>query len=188
MLRKIYDWAMKKSAGRRAELWLALIVLLPADFLFVPMALARPRRAYRYALIATLASTVGAIIGYYFGLFAYDELAKPILALYGKLDAFEQLRASTTRDAILPVLISSGIAHFPPIEIATILSGAIGVDIWLFAITCVLSRGVRFFVLAWAFATYGESIRGFIERRLELLAGAAALLVIVVYFVANYAT
>src|ERR1700690_766078 len=173
MLRKFYDWILKRSSSRRAELWLALVAVVPADILFVPMALATPRRAYRYALIATLASTAGGIAGYYLGHFAYNEIAKPILALYGRLDVFEQLRASTSRDAILPMLITSFLAYFPPIEIVTILSGVVGIDIWLFVITCVLARGVRFFTLAWAFTKYGEPIRNFIERRLGLVAGAA---------------
>ena len=161
MLRKLYTWTLKKSASRRAELWLMLIALMPADILFVPMALAAPRRAYRYALIATLASTVGAVAGYYLGHFAYDEIAKPLLALYGNLDAFEQLRATASRDAILPMLITSGLAHLPPIEITTVLAGAAGMDIWIFTIACLVSRGVRFFALAWAFARYGELILRF---------------------------
>jgi membrane protein YqaA with SNARE-associated domain len=188
MLRKLYKWILKKSASRWAELWLALIVFVPADFLFVPMALARPRRAYRYALITTLASTVGAVVGYYLGYLAYNEVAKPILAMYGRLDAFEQLRGSTTRGAILPMLVTSGIAYLPPIEIVTILAGVAGINIWLFVTVWGLARGVRFFTLAWAFARYGEPIRTFIERRLGLLAAVAAALLILGYVVALYAT
>ncbi len=85
-LRRIYDWTLQKAAAPAAEVW-------PADVLFVPMALARPARAYRYALTATLASTFGGIAGYYLGHYAYEEIAKPILAFYGKLHIFEQLRS-----------------------------------------------------------------------------------------------
>ena len=194
MLRKLYDWTLRKSASPAAELWLALIAfvessvfLVPADVLFMPMALAAPRRAYRYALIATLASTAGGIAGYYLGHFAYVEIAKPILALYGKLDTFEQLRSSASKDAILLMLVTSGLAHLPPIKVVTILSGAAGLNIWLFVVSCLVARGARFFALAWAFARFGNTIRDFIEKRLGLLTGIAAGLVIALYLIVRYA-
>ncbi len=194
MLRKLYDWTLQKAAAPAAEMWLAIIAfvessffLIPADVLFVPMALAKPSRAYRYALTATLASTLGGIAGYYIGHYAYEEIAKPVLAFYGKLHVFEQLRSSQSKDAILLMLATSGLAHIPPIKVVTILSGAAGIDVWLFIASCVVARGARFFALAWALARYGEVIRGFIERRLGLVAGVAAALVLVIYVLVRYA-
>ena len=194
MLRRLYDWTLQKAASPAAEFWLAFIAfiessifLVPADVLFVPMALAIPKRAYRYALVATLASTAGGIAGYYLGHFAYGEIAKPILAFYGKLEAFEQLRSSASKDAVLLLLVTSGLAHLPPIKVVTILSGVVGVNIWLFIASCLVARGARFFVLAWAFERFGEPIRHFIERRLGWIAGAIAALVIVLYAIVRYA-
>ena len=63
------------------------------------MALSRPDRAYRYALIATIASVLGGIAGWFIGHYAYEAIAKPILEFYGKLDEFEALRASTGWDS-----------------------------------------------------------------------------------------
>jgi uncharacterized membrane protein required for colicin V production len=68
----------------------------------------------------------------------------------------------------------------------TILSGAAGISLWLFVVSCIAARGARFLALAWAFARYGETIRNFIERRLALIAGATACVVLVVYFVVRY--
>lgn len=194
MLRRLYDWTLQKAASPAAEFWLAVIAfiessifLVPADVLFVPMALAIPKRAYRYALVATLASTAGGIAGYYLGHFAYGEIAKPILAFYGKLEAFEQLRSSASKDAVLLLLVTSGLAHLPPIKVVTILSGVVDVNIWLFIASCLAARGARFFVLAWAFERFGEPIRHFIERRLGWIAGAIAALVIVLYAIVRYA-
>ena len=88
MLRRLYDWTLALAARETAEIWLAVIAfvessvfLIPADVLFVPMALARPKRAYRYALIATAASTLGGIAGYALGYLAFDALAAPVLEL-----------------------------------------------------------------------------------------------------------
>ncbi|MDR6631256.1 membrane protein YqaA with SNARE-associated domain [Phyllobacterium sp. 1468] len=193
MLRRLYDWTMSLAARKSAEVWLAVIAfiessvfLVPADVLFLPMALARPQRAYRYALVATVASVLGGIAGWLLGYYAYETLAKPILEMYGKLEAFEQLRGSTSADAILLLLVTSGLAHLPPIKVVTILSGAAGINIWLFIISAVLARGARFFFLAWLLRRYGEPIRGFIEKRLGLIAGAAALVLILLYAVFHY--
>lgn len=131
--------------------------------------------------------TLGGIAGYFLGYYAYEAIAKPVLAFYGKLDTFEQLRSSANKDAILLMLVTSGLAHLPPIKVVTILSGAAGIDLWLFIASCIVARGARFFALAWAFARYGEPIRDFIERQLGVLVGVAACLVLMVYFVARYA-
>ena len=99
MLRRLYDWTLSLAARKSAECWLAFIAfvessvfLVPADVLYLPMALARPDRAYRYALIATAASVLGGIAGWFLGHYAYEAVAKPVLEFYGKLDEFEALR------------------------------------------------------------------------------------------------
>ena len=188
MLRRLYDWTMALAARKTAEAWLAVIAfiessffLIPADVLFVPMAIARPSRAWRYALVATAASVLGGILGWYIGHYAYEALAKPVLEFYGKLDTFEALRTSSNRDAILLMLVTSGLAHLPPIKVVTILSGAAGVDLWLFIGSAILARGARFAALAWLLRRYGEPIRDFIEHRLGLIAGAAAAALILLY-------
>ncbi len=193
MLRRLYDWTMSLAARKSAEAWLAVIAfvessvfLVPADVLFLPMALARPERAYRYALVATIASVLGGIAGWMLGFYAYETLAKPILEMYGKLDAFEAMRGSTSADAILLLLVTSGLSHLPPIKVVTILSGAAGINIWLFIVSAIIARGARFFFLAWLLRRYGEPIRDFIEKRLGLIAGAVAVVLILLYAVFHY--
>lgn len=193
MLRKLYDWTLSLAGRKTAEGWLALIAfiessffLVPADVLFVPMGLSRPERAYRYALIATLASTLGGIAGYFIGAYAFDAVAKPVLQFYGKLEAFEQLRRCAGWQTTAVLLVTSSLAHLPPIKVVTILSGVIGVDIWLFIASCVIFRGARFFALGWALRRFGAPIKAFIEERLGLLAGIAAAVLIAVYFLAKW--
>ncbi|PYE88753.1 YqaA family protein [Phyllobacterium leguminum] len=193
MLRKLYDWTLSLAARKSAQWWLAFIAfiessifLVPADVLFLPMALAKPERAYRYALIATIASVLGGIAGWYLGYHAYETVAKPVLEMYGKLDTFERLRNSTSADAILLMLITSGLAHLPPIKVVTILSGAVGVNIWLFIVSAIVARGARFFFLAWLLRSYGEPIREFIEKRLGLIAGAVSVALILLFIAIKY--
>ena len=187
MLRRLYDWTMSLAARKSAEVWLAVIAfvessvfLVPADVLFLPMALARPERSYRYALIATVASVLGGIAGWALGYYAYDALARPVLEFYGKLEAFEQLRVyiHDEWEILLLLLVTSGLAHLPPIKIVTILAGVIHMNLGFFVISAIVARGARFMALAWAMRRYGESIRHFIEKRLGQIAAIAAVVLI----------
>jgi membrane protein YqaA with SNARE-associated domain len=193
MLRNLYDWTLSLAARKSAEAWLAVIAfvessvfLVPADVMFLPMALARPDRAYRYAAVATIASVLGGIAGYFLGMFAYQEFAMPVLEFYGKLDSFERLRQCTSDETLAMLLVTSGLSHLPPIKVVTILAGVAQVSFVFFVLSCILARGARFFALAWALRRYGEPIRNFIEKRLGLLAALAAALLIALYFGIKY--
>jgi membrane protein YqaA with SNARE-associated domain len=193
MLRKLYDWTLSLAARKTAELWLAVIAfiessvfLVPADVLFLPMALARPERAYRYAFVATLFSVLGGIAGYFLGYFAYDAVARPILEFYGKFDEFERLRQCTGEDTLIMLLVTSGLAHLPPIKVVTILAGVAQVSFVFFLLSCIIARGARFFALAWALQRWGMPIKDFIEKRLGLLAGLAAAILIGLYLVVKF--
>ncbi len=193
MLQKLYDWTLSLAARKTAEVWLAVIAfvessvfLVPADVLFLPMALSRPNRAYRYALVATVASTLGGIAGYMLGYYAYEAFAKPILLFYGKLAEFEHLKSCTSDQTLLLLLTTSGLAHLPPIKIVTILAGVAHISFVFFVLSCLIARGARFFALAWALRRYGEPIKSFIEKRLGLIAGLAAAILIGLYFAAKF--
>jgi len=159
------------------------VFVIPAEVLFVPMGIARPERVYRYAVIATVGSVLGAIFGWVLGHYAYEYIARPMLAFYGSLEAFERLRDSTSRDYVLLMLVTSGLAHLPPMKVVSIASGALAVNLPLFVGSSIVARGLRFAVMAWLLRRYGAPIREFIEKRLGLIAALAAG-VLVVLFVA----
>lgn len=195
MLRRLYDWTMALAARKTAEYWLAFIAfvessvfLIPADVLFVPMALARPDRAYRYAIVATVMSVLGGIAGWFIGYYAFDTIAKPALELYGKYDDFLRLRESADADLVLLLLVTSGLSHLPPIKVVTILSGWLHINIWLFIVSAIVARGARFLFLAWLLNRYGAPIRHFIEERLGTIAALACAAVIGLYVVVRYVT
>ena len=188
MLKKLYDWTLSLAARKSAELWLAIIAfvessvfLVPADVLFLPMALSKPAKAYRYALVATLASTFGGMAGYALGYFAYETVAKPVLVFYGALAEFEHFKSCASNQTLAVLLTTSGLAHLPPIKIVTILAGVAQINFGFFVLSCIIARGTRFFALAWALRTYGDSIKIFIENRLGLIAGLVAAILIVLY-------
>lgn len=194
-LRRLYDWTLSLAARKSAQVWLAVIAfvessvfLVPADVLVLPMTLARPERAYRYALIATIASVLGGVAGWFLGHTAFEAVARPVLEFYGKLDAFRALQGSGGSGFILLMLVTSGLAHLPPIKVVTILAGAIDFPLGWFVVSAVVARGLRFFLLAWALRRWGEPIRNFVEKRLGLLAGTIAAALILLYLAVKLVT
>ena len=192
-MKKLYDWVLALSARKSAEVWLAVIAiiessffLIPADVLFVPMALARPQRAYRLAFIATVGSVVGGILGYFLGMYLFEALAKPVLSAFGELQKFEDLKTCAGDQTLIVLLITSGLAHIPPIKIVTILAGVAQINFMFFVASCVVARGARFFALAWALRRWGEAIKHFIETRLTLIAGLIGAIVIGLYLVIKF--
>ena len=179
MLRRLYDWTLSLAARKSAEWWLAFIAfvessvfVIPAEILFVPMGLARPDRVYRYAVVATVASVLGGIFGWFLGHYAYEYIARPMLEFYGSLAKFEELRSSASGNFqfVVLMLVTSSLAHLPPMKVVSIVSGAIGVNVWLFLASCIVARGARFALMAWLLRRYGEPIREFIEKRSALAA------------------
>ncbi len=178
MFRKLYNWTLHWAGSRYAEPAMGAVSFvessffpIPADVLFVPMCLARPDRVWRYALIATITSVLGGIFGWMIGHYAFDLLARPALEFYGKLGAFEALKAQTGDTAILVMLITSGLSHLPPMKVVTILSGVVSFDLKWFIVSAIVARGGRFYLLAYLLQRYGAAMAGFIERRLALIVG-----------------
>ena len=193
MFRKLYDWTLRQAASPRAEPVMGAISFvessvfpIPADVIFVPMCLARPERAMRYAQIATITSVLGGIFGWYIGLHLFDLVARPVLEFYGKMAAFDALKTSTGEGTILLMLVTSGLSHLPPMKVVTILSGVDAFDLKLFILSAIVARGGRFYLLAWLLRRYGVAITGFIERRLPLIALGLCLLLAVAWYLLKH--
>jgi len=179
-------WTLSLSKRKSAEYWLGIIAfiessvfLIPADVLFVPMALMRPKKAWRFATIATICSVLGGIAGWLLGFYAYELLARPVLEFYGKLAEFERLRAAASLELIVLLLVTSGLCHLPPIKIVTILSGLLAVNLVLFIVLAVLARGFRFYLIAWIARVYGASLIDFFLKRLTWVGAIVVTLLIV---------
>lgn len=177
MLRTLYNWTLRWAGSRHAETAMGVVSFvessvfpIPADALFIPMCLSRPERAMRYALIATVTSVLGGILGWVIGFYAFDLIARPLLEFYGKMAAFEQLKAATGDGAILVMLVTSGLSHLPPMKVVTILSGVVAFDLKLFILSAIVARGARFYALAWLLGRYGLAMVAYIERRFAVVA------------------
>ena len=174
MLRGLYDKVVELSKGRHALTALAAVSFaessffpVPPDVILVPMALANPEKARLYALVCTVASVLGGILGYFIGAFLYDTLGKWLISLYGYGDSVEAFRAAYAEWGSWIILIK-GMTPIP-YKIVTITSGFAGYDFFMFVLLSVITRGARFFIEAELLRYYGEPIREFIEKRLTLV-------------------
>jgi len=175
MLRRLYDWTMSLS-GHRHALWaLAAVAFIessvfpfPPDILIIPMVLAAPQRAWKIALVATVASVVGGMLGYAIGAFLFDSLGRPLLDFYGYADKFAAFEAKYNEWGAW-IVAGAGFTPFP-YKVITIASGVTHLDPVVFIIASTLSRGARFFLIAALLWKFGAPIRSFIDRYLPLLA------------------
>jgi membrane protein YqaA with SNARE-associated domain len=183
MLRRLYDWTMSLARTRHAEKALGGVSFvessffpIPPDTILIPMVLAERRRWFRYAVICTVASVLGALLGYVIGAWLFEAVGQPILAFYGKEDSFGQVAAWYNEWGGWGVLFAA-VTPFP-YKVLTIFSGATGLDLVTFITVSVIGRGLRFFFVAWLLYRIGEPIRLFIEKHLGLLFTAFMVLLI----------
>ena len=167
----LYDWTLR-SAGTRQAVWAlaavcflqSLILPVPPDLLLIPMVLARRAKAWAFATIATLSSAAGGLAGYAIGYFLYETLGEPLLGLWGyegKLEVFEAYRKEWGA-----WIVVAGALTPLPYKLVAIAYGAARLDVGVFILASLLSRGLRFYVEATLLWYFGPRARVLIERHL----------------------
>lgn len=174
MTKKIYQWMIDMASSQNAMWALAVVAFvessffpIPPDIMLIPMIVATPKRAWKIAAVATVASVVGGYFGYLIGFLGYDLIAKPLLNFYGYLEKFEKFR-QYYNDYGAWIVLGAGITPFP-YKVITIASGVVGMNIWIFGIASVVARGLRFFIIAALLRFFGEPIKKIIEKHFGLL-------------------
>src|SRR5207245_793526 len=139
---------------------------VPPDAMLIPMALARPDMAWRYATVCTLASVAGGVLGYFIGAVLYDSLGLWLISLYcygNKVEAFRQAYARYGAW----IIMLKGLTPIP-YKIVTMASGFAGFNFLLFVGLSLIARGMRFYLAAFLLSRYGPQARSIIEARLGL--------------------
>jgi membrane protein YqaA with SNARE-associated domain len=177
MFRKLYDWMMRLAGHRRALPALAAISFaessffpIPPDVMLVPMVLAQRSKAFVIAGVCTAASVIGGMFGYAIGYFLFETIGAWVIQLYNLQGAMETFRAEFAQYGTWIILIK-GLTPIP-YKLVTIASGAAHFDLFTFVWASILTRGVRFFAVAGLLWKFGDPIRNFIEKRLEVLTWA----------------
>ncbi|OPB32212.1 membrane protein YqaA, SNARE-associated domain [Bartonella sp. AR 15-3] len=121
-------WTISLAKRRTAPYWLGFIAFIesfiffiPADVLYIPIALVRPQKAYFYAFIATFFSVLGGILGWCLGYFASDVIVKPLLEFTNQYENFQILYNDTTQEFLAVLLTVSGLAHLPLLRLPPFL-------------------------------------------------------------------
>jgi membrane protein YqaA with SNARE-associated domain len=174
---------MRLSAGPHAMVALVIIAFaessvfpIPPDVLIVPMVLAALHRAWQIAAVATLSSVLGGFLGYAIGYFAFSTIGEPVLRFYGVMDRYHELRELYHQWGAWLIVIKG--ATPIPYKLVTIASGAFHFDLTTFASASVVSRGIRFFLLASLLWYFGQPIKDFVENRLTLVTSVFAAMVV----------
>lgn len=183
MLQRLYQWTMEKAASRHSRGWLAAVSFaessffpIPPDLLMIPMILADRKRAWSVAALATVASVVGGVAGYLIGFFLYETIGRWVIDLYHLEAQFDTLR-QTFVDYGAEILILKGMTPIP-YKLLTITAGVAHLNMGIFIGASVISRSMRFFLVAALLYWCGEPIRAFIEKRLTLVTTVFAVLLV----------
>lgn len=174
MLRRMYDWCID-AAHKPYALWILGIVSfaessffpIPPDVMLIPMALARPNKAWLYATVCTITSVAGGVGGYLIGYLLYDSVGQWVIQFYGYGDKVEAFRAGYAEYGAWIILLK-GLTPIP-YKLVTITSGFANYNIWMFIALSVVARGARFYVVAILMNRYGVQIREMIEKHLGLV-------------------
>ena len=188
MFRALYDWTLRLAAHRHAMRYMAGVSFcessfftIPPDVMLVPMMLARRDQAYRIAAICTVASVLGGILGYFIGYFLYDTVGIWLINLYGAHDGLAEMERWYAQWGAAVILVK-GLTPIP-FKIVTIASGFFQYNFLAFVVLATITRGARFYLIAWLLKRYGAPVQAFIERRLNLI-GIALLVALVGGFAA----
>src|SRR5262247_4905078 len=191
LLRRLYDWCLA-AAHKPHALWTMGAVSfaessffpVPPDVMLIPMALARPDRAYVMATWCTVTSVAGGLLGYSIGAFLYDSVGAWLINLYGYGDKVEAFRDAYAQWGAWIILLK-GLTPIP-YKIVTITSGFAGYNLGLFIVLSIITRGARFYVEAFLLNRYGAQAREIIEKRLTFWFTVFVVGVVVGFIVITY--
>ena len=174
LLRSLYTWTLDKAEHKYSS-WILSIVSfaessffpIPPDILLIPMIIAKRVKAWTYAFICTLSSVLGGVVGYAIGYFFYNSIGVLIVDTYHLSNSFSVFENYYNEYGML-IVLGAGFTPFP-FKFITIASGVFNLNIFLFIITAIIARGLRFYLLAGLLFIFGEKIKILIDKYFNLL-------------------
>lgn len=183
MFSGIYNKVLSWARAPHAPWYLAALSFtessffpIPPDVMLAPMALANRAKAWRYALLTTVASVLGAVLGYAIGMFLYQEVALPVIHLYHLEDKMEQVK-QLFLDYDIWIIFLAGFSPIP-YKLFTITAGIMGMAFWPFILASMVGRGARFFLVAGMLVFGGEKLEATLQKRIEMIGWSSVALVI----------
>ena len=173
MFKGLYQKTLKLAGHKSSKFYLALVSFaessffpIPPDIMIVPMVIAKKNDYLKIFLIATFSSAVGGLLGYFIGSFFLD-LAMGVIEFYGYeekvINLKDNLSSGNNFILFLGTLFLAGFTPLP-FKVFTITSGIIGFNIFIFFIVCLVSRGLRFFVVSYLSFKFGDTFSKVMEK------------------------
>jgi len=195
MFKELYLKTIKLAGHNNSKIYLGIfsfiesfIFPIPPDILIIPMTIAKRHEWIKIALIATTGSVLGACLGYFIGYVFYNEIGIKIFEFYGVDPYFWKDKVSSDGGAIAWITLLA-IAGFTPVpfKLLTITSGFVHFNIFYFIIISLITRGSRFFIIAFLIGNFGSSMKRLIEKKLlNVSIIISTILIIFAFFVYKF--
>ncbi|MAR78599.1 MAG: cytochrome B [Rhodospirillaceae bacterium] len=183
MIKNLYDWILRMAEHRLSAPILCLIAFsesiffpIPPDVMLIPMILVKRSMAWIYAGLTTIFSSLGGLIGYFVGYFFYEKIGVLIVPE----NTLNQYQIHFNQYGLL-IILASGFLPIIPFKLFTIASGFFDLSLGIFIIGSIISRGLRYYLIAGLLWKFGKRVRNFIETNLNLLFFIFALILIFLY-------
>ena len=175
MFKEFYFKTIKLAGHKSSKFFLAImsfiesfIFPIPPDVLIIPMTIAKKNEWLKIAFIATVGSVLGACLGYFIGYVFFNEIGIKIFELYGVDNASFLKDKMSSEGGTIAWMTLLAIAGFSPIpfKLLTITSGFVHFNIVYFIIVSLITRGSRFFLIAFLIGNFGSTMKKIIEKKL----------------------
>tara|TARA_Y100001970_G_scaffold258616_1_gene338700 strand:+ start:2107 stop:2715 length:609 start_codon:yes stop_codon:yes gene_type:complete len=196
MFRAIYLKTIKLAGHKSSKLFLGIISFIesfifpiPPDVFIIPMTIAQRDQWIRIALIATIGSLLGACLGYFIGYVFFNEIGIKIFELYGVDNTLFLKEKVSSEGGTVAWITLLAIAGFTPVpfKLLTITSGFVHFNIFYFIIVSLITRGSRFFIIAFLIGNFGPAMKKIIEKKLLFVSIVFAFIIMIVaYFVYKF--
>jgi len=197
MFKELYLKSIKLAGHKKSKFFLGFISFIesfifpiPPDVIIIPMTIAKRKEWIKIALIATIGSVLGACLGYFIGYVFFNEIGIKIFEFYGVDPSFWKNKISS-EGGVIAWMTLLAIAGFSPLpfKLLTISSGFIHFNIVYFVIISLLTRGSRFFLIAFLIGNFGPAMKLLIEKKLlKISIITSAILIVFAYFVYKFLT
>ena len=198
MFKELYEKSLKLAAHKSSKFFLAIVSFIessffpiPPDIMIIPMVIAKKNDYLKIFLIATIFSVLGGLFGYFIGL-TFLELSMTVVEFYGYEEKVLDLQNKvSSKSGVIFWLGTLFLAGFTPLpfKVFTITSGIINFNIIIFFFICLISRGLRFFIVAFLSAKFGKAFGPFIEKKgakwFSIIGIILVVIAMIIYFIFN---
>ena len=190
MFNQLYQKSLKLASHKSSKVFLAIVSFvessffpIPPDVMIVPMVIAKKNDYLKIFIIATLFSTLGGVLGYFIGSYFLD-FGMSVVDFYGYEDKVLNLKDNLTKGTGIYIWLATlFLAGFTPLpfKVFTITSGMIGFNLFIFLFICLISRGLRFFIVSYFSFKFGDTFNRFMTTRAAMWFTILGIIIVLIF-------